>query len=142
MAAYGNYLSVPRNGNALISTANANRDGTGTLGTVLTGAARNTAADPPLLGGSRIDRLAIQAQGTTTAGMVRLFVYDGTNTRLVGEVPVEPVVPSAVDQAWGARLSADNCDFMPIMLGAGCQLRASTEKAESFAVTVIEGGDF
>ncbi|MBI5257011.1 MAG: hypothetical protein HY855_10970, partial [Burkholderiales bacterium] len=103
MAATGNYLSVPRSSSATISTANANRDGTGTLGTVMTGATRNTSAAPPLLGGSRIDKLAIHAQAATTAGMVRLFVHDGTTARLVAEVPVQPVTPGANVQAWAAR---------------------------------------
>lgn len=142
MAQQGNYLSVPRSPTAVISTANTGRDGTGTIGTVMTGPARNVGADPPLQGGSRIDALAIHATGTTTAGMVRLFVHDGTNARLVAEVNVQPVTPSATIPAWNARVTKDNSDIMPIILAAGASLRAATEKGESFAVTVLQGGDF
>lgn len=142
MAAQGNYLYTPKNGGATISTANASRDGSGTLGTVMTGATRNTGADPAKLGGSRIDALAIQAQGTTTAGMVRLFVHDGATNRLIAEVPVEPVTPGASTRAWQVRLSQNTCDFMPIILGAGESLKASTEKAESFNVVPLMAGDF
>jgi hypothetical protein len=61
------YASTPRFGSAVINTANTNRDGTGTLGFVLN-------AGPS---GTRLDRIAVEAQGVTTAGMVRLFVTDG-----------------------------------------------------------------
>lgn len=142
MSAQANFLSVPRNASCSINTANANRDGTGALGTVMTGGARSTGGSPPLLGGARIDKLAIQAVGTTTAGMIRLFTDDGTVKRLVGEVPVDPVTPGANERAWACRLSKDNSDILPIMLADGVSLKAATEKGETFHVTVIEGGDF
>jgi len=142
MAAQGNYASVPRNGGVTISTANANRDGTGTLGTVMTGATRNTSANPPLTGGSRIDGLAFAARGTTTAGMIRLFIHDGTSNRLFAEIPVQAVTPSATVAAWSARATPETADFMPIVLGDGQTLKASTEKAESFDVIPFRAGDF
>ncbi|MCU0951479.1 MAG: hypothetical protein MUC68_10550 [Burkholderiaceae bacterium] len=142
MAAQGNYASVPRSAGATISTANANRDGTGTLGTVMTGPARNLGADPPLAGGSRIDGLTIAARGPTTAGAVRLFVHDGAAARFIGEVIVPPRVPSASLAAWSVALNRDNCSFLPIILAAGASLRASTERAEAFDVQVVSGGDF
>jgi hypothetical protein len=142
MASQGNYLYTPKNGGATISTANANRDGTGTLGTIVTGATRDTSANPPRLGGSRIDALAIQAQGTTTAGMVRLYVSGGGTDRLIAEVPVEPVTPGANTRAWQVRLNQTTCDFLPIILGSGEVLKASTEKAEAFNVVPLMAGDF
>lgn len=142
MAAQGNYAAVPRNGGVTISTANTNRDGTGTLGTVMTGATRNTSGDPALLGGSRIDALSIHARGTTTAGMVRLFVHDGANNRLIAEVQVPPVTPSATVPAWCVRITPSNSDILPITLGDGESLKASTEKAEAFDVVPLRAGDF
>jgi hypothetical protein len=50
-----------------ISTANTNRDGTGTLGVVYT-------AGPS---GARIDKINTQASATTTAGMVRYYITKG-----------------------------------------------------------------
>lgn len=142
MAAQGNYAAVPRSPGVTISTANAGRDGTGTLGTVMTGAARAMGGDPPLAGGSRVDALAISARGTTTAGAVRLFVHDGANARFIGEVIVPARTPGASLAAWSVRLNRDNCDFLPLVLAAGASLRASTERAESFDVQVLQGGDF
>src|ERR1700743_191257 len=63
---------------AVISTANSNRDGTGTLGTVLTAGAN----------GTLIPSVVVKAQGNTTAGAIRLFIFDGTNTRLFTEISV------------------------------------------------------
>jgi len=70
MTTTAQYATLPKNGTTQISTANANRDGTGTLGVVATASAKSG-------GGCRIDALAIQATGTTTAGMIRLFLQKG-----------------------------------------------------------------
>lgn len=70
MTTSAQYASIPRNGQTTISTANALRDGTGTLGIVATAPA--TTAD-----GTRFDRIAIQAGGTTTTNVVRLFITQG-----------------------------------------------------------------
>lgn len=67
MSSSAQYASTVKNGVANISTANANRDGTGTLGVVFT--ANNT--------GSRLDQISITATATTTAGMVRLYITKG-----------------------------------------------------------------
>ncbi len=63
MSNQANYAAVVRDMAAVLSTANTNRDGTGTLVPVVIGAAN----------GSRVDRIQYQATGTTTAGMLRLF---------------------------------------------------------------------
>jgi hypothetical protein len=59
MAATPVLYNVPEVGRARIATANSNRDGFGTLDTVLTATAD-----------MRIERVTIEATGTTTAGMV------------------------------------------------------------------------
>lgn len=132
MATTPSYAVTPKNGMAVISTANTNRDGTGTIGTVFTAGAS----------GSRIDKLVIKAQGTTTAGMVRLFIHDGANARLFDEVLVQAITPSAAVQSFQTILSANQITVeLPIILPTGYSLRASTEKAESFNVIAM-GGDF
>jgi len=134
MAVSPNFAATPRLGIAAISTANTNRDGTGTLGTVLTAGAA----------GSRIDSIVIQATATTTAGMVRLFIHDGTNARLYDEVPVFAVTPGASSPAWGTALGNNtplSSARYPLVLPNGSSLRASTHNAETFNVHAI-GGDF
>ena len=136
MASTPQYASTPKIGTAVISTANTNRDGTGTLGTVFTAGAS----------GSRIDGIEIKATGTTTAGMVRLFLSDGTNHRLFDEVPVTALTPSATVPSFGSALSSNaqglvNTTPLPLNIPAGWSLRASTHNAESFNVIAF-GGDF
>lgn len=70
MSTSAQYASIPRNGQASIQTANALRDGTGALSIVATAPA--TAGN-----GTRFDRIAIQAGGTTTTNVVRLYITQG-----------------------------------------------------------------
>lgn len=127
MAVQPQYAATPRAALGQVSTANTNRDGTGTLATVFTAAST----------GSRIDDIVITATGTTTAGMVRLFLHDGTNARMLQEVSVSPVTPSATVQAWTQQLLN-----LALILPSGWSLRASTHNAETFNVTVTRAGDF
>lgn len=126
MAAYPNYASTPVFRVAQVSTANANRDGTGALATVYT----------VPLAGCRIEELVVTATGTTTAGMVRIFIFDGTNTRLFAEIPVTAITVGASAPAFTARLT-----FANLVLEAAHEIRASTHNAETFNVFAI-GGTF
>lgn len=67
MSSTAQYAATPKVGVVAISTANTNRDGTGTLGIVYTAGAS----------GARIDKINTQASGTTTAGIVRYYVVKG-----------------------------------------------------------------
>lgn len=70
MSTAAQYATIPRNGQTTIQTANTARDGTGALGIVAT--APSTAGN-----GTRFDRVQIQAGGTTTTNVVRLFITQG-----------------------------------------------------------------
>lgn len=129
MASTPLYTGTVRASNASISTANTNRDGTGTLGTVITAGSS----------GTRIERVTITGTGSTTAGMVRLFVYDGTNTYLIKEQPVTAITPSATVAAFTTDITFGDVNFL--VLPNGYSLKASTHNAEGFNVTAF-GGDF
>ena len=121
------FTLTPQIGMAQISTANTNRDGTGTLGTVVSGGSN----------GTRIDRVTVAATVTTTAGMVRLFLYDGTNTRLLAELPVTAITVAASVAGFTQTLAFAN----GLVLPSGWALKASTHNAETFNVFAF-GGDF
>lgn len=127
MSITANYAATPRSALGQVSTANTNRDGTGTIATIFTAGAS----------GSRIDDITIIATGTTTAGMVRLFLHDGTNARLWAEVPVSAATPSGTVQAFTASLLNQS-----LILPGAWSLRASTHNAETFNVIVDRAGDF
>lgn len=131
--AAANYVVTPKNGEfAQVSTANTGRDGSGTLATIFTAASDNA--------GSRVDRISIHATGTTTSGMIRLFISNsgGTSTRLIQEIPVSPNTPSATIPAWSAQVNFDG----GLVLENGASLKASTNNAEAFNVSVLIAGDF
>lgn len=131
MATQAQYAAVPKVGAVVISTANTNRDGTGTIGTVLTAGAN----------GSRIDSIDVQATATVTAGMIRLFIHNGTSAFLFAEVPVSAATPSGTAPAYSAQFTPNTTAVLPIVIPTGYSLRASTNNAESFNIIAF-GGDF
>lgn len=121
-----NYATTPRTEAVQLTAANALRDGTGVVNVFTAGAS-----------GSRIDDITITPAVTTTAGMVRFFIHDGTNTRFWREFPIAANTLSATNPAISTLLSR-----LGLVLKAGYSLRASTEKAEAINVLVTNAGDF
>lgn len=126
MADIPSFASTPATALVQIATANTARDGTGTIGTLITAPSA----------GTRVDDIVICATGTTTAGVVRMFVHDGTNYRLLQEYLVPAVTPSTTVAAWSTKLSN-----LGIVLKSGWSLRFSTHNAETFNVVMTRGGD-
>ena len=87
--------------------------------------------------GTRIDDIYMVATGTTTAGVIRLFVHDGTNARLLSETLVTAITPSTTVQVWSNTLLSQG-----IVLKTGYSLRASTNNTETFNIIVTRAGDF
>lgn len=123
MAADPVFAVTPKVGMVQISTANTNRDGTGTLGTVLTAGSS----------GSVIKKIRVQATGTTTAGVVRLFLDDGTNVRLIQEIIVPAITPSTSVEAFARTITYGPDDILHLPSNTWL-LKASTNNAETFNV--------
>jgi hypothetical protein len=131
MATAPSFASVsPRVAVGAISTANTARDGTGT------GPA--TAIFSAGASGSKIEEIRVKATSTTTAGMVRLYLYDGSGTdgTMFDEVPVTAITPSATVETFEAVMTYDN-----LVIPTGWSITASTHNAEAFRVMVF-GADF
>ena len=130
MATSPAYASAPKLWIGQATAANTNRDGTGTIVTLGTAPAA----------GSRLDGVIVQAVGTTTAGMVRLYIHDGANARLFLEMPVIAVTPSATQPAWGAQANVNTMSqLFPLVLPSAYSLRASTHNAETFNIIGCAG---
>ena len=115
---------MPLLGMVQISTANGNRNGAGTLGTVYTAVGGGN--------GAIIQKVIIEQVGTTTAGVVRLY-HDRTNTRMLAEVLVPAVTPSASVATWSVTVDfPDGLRMIPTDA-----LKASTHKGETFNVFAI-----
>ena len=106
-----------------ISTANTGRDGSGTIGTVVTGGSS----------GSVIKKIRICATVTTTAGVVRLFIDDGTNVRLMQEIIVPAITPSTTIEAFSRTITYGPDDVLHLT-DNNWLLKASTNNAEAFNV--------
>jgi hypothetical protein len=129
MATAINFANIPRTSGVAISTANTAFDGSGTVGTVITAGAS----------GTRIDRVRVQAITTTTAGRVRLFLYDGSAYFALEEVPIAAATMSATVSGVAADVIFG--DVRPLSLPSGWSIVASTHNANTFNVTAY-GADF
>ena len=135
MSVNANFAATPRVGLGQLTVANTNRDGSGTVVTIFTAGAS----------GSRIDKITAKAAGTTTAGIIRFYIHDGTNYRLLTELAVTAIIPSGTVLAWvGSVLNAEGAlvsDVLPLILPTGYSLRAAPHLAETFNI-IAQGGDF
>jgi hypothetical protein len=108
-----------------ITTANTNLDGSGTLGTVLTAGSN----------GTLIKTITVTSNESCSMGMIRLFIYDGSNNRLFKEIEVIATDASNINPRFEVHIPMD------FTLKAGYVLKASTEIGESFNV-IAEGLDW
>lgn len=130
MAAAPIFAATPRAAAVAISSADTSRTAPASVGTVFTAGGL----------GSRIENVVIQATGTTTAGVVRLWLYNGSSYFLLEEVLVTAITPSTSISAFRATRSY----ALPgneLFLATGWSLRATTNNAEAFVV-IANGGDF
>lgn len=123
MATSPAFAVTPRIGLAQVSTANTALDGTGTLVDVITGAST----------GTRIAEIVVEATATTTAGMVRLFLTDGTSTRLFDEVSIAAATVSASVKATRVSTVYNNL----VLPNASWKIRASTHNAVAINVIAL-----
>lgn len=126
MASSPVFIGAPKVWQQQISTANTARDGSGTIGTIMSAGAS----------GSRISGIRIMSVGTVTAGMIRFFINDGTNKYLWKERPVIAVTAS------GSAAGFDDEFIIPdgLVLPTGWSLLAATNNAEVFNIFAY-GGD-
>lgn len=128
MATTPNFTSTSRLATASVSAANTNRDGTGTIVTVLTGVAA----------GTKVFEVDVQMTVTSTAGMVRLFLSSDTGAtwKLFDEVAIAAATVSA--SVKGTRVATQYTNL--ILPSASWVLGAATHNAEASVVTAL-GGD-
>lgn len=135
MATTAQFTAQPTVDVAQVSTANTNRDGTGTIVTVATGPSA-TAANGV---GKRIMRVTVAATGTTTAGVIRFYIStdNGTTNRLICERLVTAITPSTSVAIFRSEIG--ELVGLTLVGGGNCLLRASTNNAETFNIMVESG---
>lgn len=133
MATSAQYAATPKIGSALLTTADTSLTAPSTVGTVFTAGSS----------GSRIDYIEIQGVATTTACIVNLFIFDGTNYFLYIQVPVIAVTSSTTAPAFTATLSSNgNANLLPINLPTGYSLRAAVSVTQTGIRVTAQGGDY
>ena len=133
MSSSAQYASTPKVGSATLTTADTSLTAPTTVGTVFTAGAS----------GSRIDYIEVIGVATTAAGLVNLFIHDGTNYILWQQVPVIAITSSTTAPAFVANLSSNsNSNVMPLTLPTGYYLRAAASVAQTGVRVTAYGGDF
>jgi hypothetical protein len=133
MSTSAQYASTPKFGSATLTTADTSLTAPTTVGTIVTAGAS----------GTRIDYIDIQGVANTSAGLVNLFIYDGTNYILWNQVPVLAVTSSTTAPAFAVYLSSNgNANIMPLTLPTGYSLRAATSVSQTGVRVTAYGGDF
>lgn len=133
MSTSAQYASTPKFGSATLTTADTSLTAPTTVGTIVSAGAS----------GTRIDYIDIQGVATTVAGIINLFVYDGTNYILWNQVPVIAITSSTTSPSFSAFLSSNsNANIMPLTLPTGYSLRATTSVAQTGIRVTAYGGDF
>lgn len=112
-------------GTAVISTANTNLNGTGTITTVLTTGATSGSV------GSLVKQVIIKGSGSVSRGMVRLFVSNGeTFTILIDETDISGVAQMEKQGAFSITYDVD------WYFNAGLYIGAATNNADPFTVCI------
>ncbi|MFY9309157.1 MAG: hypothetical protein WAQ28_08950 [Bacteroidia bacterium] len=106
-----------------VSTANPNRNGTGTIVPIITG------GGPQDLG-TIVKRIIIKSLVNTSSGMIRFYLNWGVTPDLFLEIPVTAVTKSSIDNSYSYTIDLN------FLLPLDLSLEVSTENAQSFIVTV------
>lgn len=129
MASTPTFASTPRLASADVSTANTNRDGTGTIATVITAASAGTI----------INRLVLKSTGDPADSIVTVYLHDGTTAHLFDEFDLgNPAAASTTLEGYRAERRYED-----LVLPNGWSLRAAITVAPTAGVVKVfaHGGD-
>lgn len=124
------FLLTPRVAMASVSTANTNRDGTGTVATICTAATN----------GTRIEEIVVKATGDPADSVVTVFIHDGSNYFLFDEFDLGDPAAASTTVA-GYRESRT---YRNLVLPSGYSIRAAITVALTAGVinVICMGGDY
>jgi hypothetical protein len=130
MATNPQFASVANIQGGKLTTANPNLDGTGAVVTVFTASAN----------GSRVHRITVKATQSVVAGLVRIFLHNGSNYFLFREVIISLTTISATVQSAEEvlELFGEEAILLP---NSNWSIRASTTISQNFDV-IVEGANY
>ena len=130
MASKPAFAATPRQGQTSIATAELSLTAPTNVGTILMAGAN----------GSRVERLRAVGAASTVAGLVNVFLYDGSVYRLIRAIVVGAASPGATVPAWGSDGSGMISFEGGLMLPSGWSLRATTTVGQTIHLTA-DGAD-
>lgn len=86
--------------------------------------------------GTKIEEIVVQGIGVTIAGMLNIYIHDGTNYHLFDQVSISAVTATTTATAYRAVRQYTN-----LVLKSGWSLRASSMVASQLAKVSAFGGD-
>lgn len=130
MASSPSFAATVRHGVGSVSTANTNRDGTGTIVDILTAGAS----------GSKIEEIVVKATGDPADCTLVIYIYDGATYQVYDEWDLNnPAAGSTTVASYREARSYEN-----LMLVTGEKLAASVTVALTSGTLKVHafGGDF
>lgn len=115
-----------------LSAANTARDGTGTIVDVVTAGTN----------GTRIGVCKAIATSTTTAGMIRWYLYNGSAYKLWYEQAVTAITPSGTTAVWSGEFATSSVSGAELVLPTGWKLAAAPHNDETFNAIAYDAGDY
>ncbi|NBU33473.1 hypothetical protein EBS40_02470 [bacterium] len=123
MATSPSFAATPRIGAVSIATADSSYTAPTNVGTVITGAST----------GTRIAEIVIKCAATSSAAIVRIFLYDGSTYWLFDEVTIAAATGSSTVQQTRVSTSYNNL----ILPSASWSVRATTSVSQTTHVTAL-----
>lgn len=108
----------------IVNTPNSFLNGSGSITTIISAGSNGTI----------VNNVIINATGSTSLGMIRLFINDGSSNFLYEEIHVNANDQTEVVQSFNYTYNA------PILLKNGFSLGVSTEMGDTFSV-IANGND-
>lgn len=123
MATSPQFAVTPRIGAVSIATADSSYTAPSNVGTLITGAST----------GTRIAEIVVKMAATSTAAIVRIFLYDGTNYWHFDEITVAAATGSATVQQTRVSTTYNNL-ILPSSLWS---VRVTTSVSQTTHVTAL-----
>lgn len=130
MASSPAFAATPRCAAGSVSTANTNRDGTGTIATIFTAGAS----------GSKVEEIVVKSTADPADSTVTIFLYDGSAYWLFDEIDLgNPAAGSTTVASYRDRRA-----YPSLILPSGWSVRAAITAAPTAGVVNVFcfGGDF
>jgi hypothetical protein len=125
MATTAQFAATPRIASVSVATADSSYTAPSNVGTLITAASS----------GTKVNEIVVKCAATSTAAIVRIFLYDGTNYWLFDEVTITAATGSSTVQQTRVSTSYSN-----LVLPSGWSVRVTTSVAQTTHVTAL-GGD-